>query len=80
MGNKAEFINVSAGMKRDIMLCLRHVSSFPGGSYEGIQGQNSAAIKSLQRHSLSSISRLEWVPTKLVYEARDAAWLIVPIT
>ena len=30
-----EFINVSTGMKRDVMYCM-HVSSFPDRSYEGI--------------------------------------------
>ena len=37
-GNKAEVVNVSAGIKRDILFSM-HVSSFPGESYERIQRQ-----------------------------------------
>ena len=34
-GLKAKFVNVGAGVKQDVMICV-HVSSCPGGSYEGV--------------------------------------------
>ena len=45
-GNKAEFIDVSTGIRRDKVYTV-HASSCPGRPNEGIQGQESSIIKSL---------------------------------
>ena len=34
-GHKAKFVNVDAGVKRNVMFCV-HVSGCPGGSYEEV--------------------------------------------